>query len=110
VERPGRRREGVAGIISEPRVTIMGNVVLRIGGGGLTSKAQASSFTSFSENEVLENGSRPPAWFALDECPTARVLCGNLDALDLSDDEALSAGGGQKSISPPRTLYFDCSH
>jgi putative SOS response-associated peptidase YedK len=24
-------------------------------------------FTSFSENEVLANGSRPPVWFALDE-------------------------------------------
>jgi putative SOS response-associated peptidase YedK len=24
-------------------------------------------FTSFSENEVLPNGSRPPIWFALDE-------------------------------------------
>jgi putative SOS response-associated peptidase YedK len=24
-------------------------------------------FTSFSENEVLQNGSRPPVWFALDE-------------------------------------------
>ncbi len=32
------------------------------------SKAAASSpFTSFSENEALADGSRPPVWFALDD-------------------------------------------
>jgi putative SOS response-associated peptidase YedK len=33
-------------------------------------------FTSFSENEVLPNGSRPPVWFALDESRPLAVFAG----------------------------------
>ncbi len=33
-------------------------------------------FTSFSENEVLPNGSRPPVWFALDETRPLAVFAG----------------------------------
>ena len=34
---------------------------------GVESRCVAVPFTSFSENEVLADGSRPPVWFALDE-------------------------------------------
>ena len=33
-------------------------------------------FTSFSENEVLPNGSRPPVWFAFDETRPLAVFAG----------------------------------
>jgi putative SOS response-associated peptidase YedK len=39
-------------------------------------------FASFSENEPMLDGSRPPVWFALTS--TADVLRGNLDALEIS--------------------------
>jgi putative SOS response-associated peptidase YedK len=33
-------------------------------------------FTSFSENEILPNGSRPPVWFALDESRPLEFFAG----------------------------------
>ncbi len=38
----------------------------RTGGAGSALRAARSCLTSFSENEVLADGSRPPIWFALD--------------------------------------------
>ena len=40
-------------------------------------------FTSFAENEVLPDGSRPPIWFAPRRKPSARVLRRHMDAMDL---------------------------
>jgi hypothetical protein len=40
-------------------------------------------FTSFSENEVLPDGSRPTVWFAFDETRPLACLCRHLDTLDL---------------------------
>ena len=37
-------------------------------------------FTSFSENEVMPDGSRPPIWFALNENAAAGILRRHLDA------------------------------
>ena len=36
-------------------------------------------FTSFSENEVLPDGSRPPVWFALDDSRPLAFFAGHLD-------------------------------
>jgi putative SOS response-associated peptidase YedK len=43
-------------------------------------------FTSFAENEVLPNGSRPPVWFALDHSTPTRIL-GRAHALGKCDIE-----------------------
>ena len=40
-------------------------------------------FPSFSENEVLPDGSRPPVWFAFDESRPLAFFAGPMDALDL---------------------------
>jgi putative SOS response-associated peptidase YedK len=34
-------------------------------------------FTSFAENEVMPNGSRPPVWFALDDSRPLAFFAGN---------------------------------
>jgi hypothetical protein len=73
-------------------------------------------FTSFSENEVLPDGTHPPVWFAFDE--TRPLLCRHLDALDLrpegqgrqddkrhfrvSDDQTEQGGRGDPPESDAR--------
>ena len=42
----------------------------------------AVPFSSFSENEAMPDGSRPPVWFAFDESRPL-VLHGALDALEI---------------------------
>jgi putative SOS response-associated peptidase YedK len=64
-------------------------------------------WTSFSENEVLPDGSRPTVWFAFDETPAIGLLCRHLDALDLrplrvSDDRAEQGGRGDPPESDAR--------
>jgi hypothetical protein len=43
-------------------------------------------FTSFSENEVLADGSRPTVWFALSEDRPLAMFCRHLDALDVGKE------------------------
>ena len=53
---------------SDPGVPTSATSPRRIGGAGSASRAAASCRSpSFSENEVMPDGSRPPVWFALDE-------------------------------------------
>jgi putative SOS response-associated peptidase YedK len=51
---------------------------------GVESRCVAP-FSSFSENEVLPDGSRPPVWFAVDQ-NRRWLFYGPLDALDLSSE------------------------
>ena len=43
-------------------------------------------FTSFSENEALPDGTRPPVWFAFDETRPLAFFAGNLDQLDVGQE------------------------
>ena len=61
-------------------------------------------FTSFSENEVLPDGSRPPVWFALGRRSSAGLLRRDLDAVD----QRAQAQGRRDDQRPLRLPHHGC--